>query len=126
MSTETKQHDVGQSLTGDTLGECPLSEVESLEEYFSQEIGPNGTCRPCQIEPLASLYLEVLDRTEEQAAAQALIEAYDSKDILTIARAMDTIKAGARDEVRVELERLDCFAESFEAKDGEGVGAETV
>ena len=97
------------------IGECKLDVVESMEEYFSQEYGDNGTCRPCQLAPLASLYLGALERANDSKAASDLSTAYDSGDILTIAKAMDTIKAVAGQGLRQELEKLDCFTQSYVA-----------
>ncbi|MDP2727851.1 MAG: hypothetical protein Q8P59_09950 [Dehalococcoidia bacterium] len=115
-----------ESLLPEGVGECQLSKVESLEAYFSQEFSPDGTCRPCQVQPLASLYLGVLERAGERQGAEALSTAYETGDTLTIARAMDNIKTGAKDGVRRVLEQLDCFAQSYEANGEEEAGAETV
>ena len=94
--------------------ECKLTKVESLETYFATEFGPGGECRPCRLQPLASLYLGVLEQAGESRHAETLSNTYDGGDILTIARAMDTIRVSARDSVRKDLERLDCFAQSYE------------
>lgn len=93
---------------------CPLSEVESLENYFSQEFGPGGECRPCRLSPLASLYLGVLEQAGEQGQAEALSQVYEGGDLLTIARTMDNIKAGAKDKIRQDLRNLDCLVQSFQ------------
>ena len=106
---------------------CLLSTVESLEDYFSKENGPDGECRPCRLTPLASLYLGVLEGADP-AQAEALSTAFDTQDILVIARAMDDIKKGAKDPVRKELENLDCFVQSYkeEGVDGDEEGREAV
>jgi hypothetical protein len=108
------------------LGECDLSTIEPLEEYFSQEFGPNGTCRPCQVEPLASLYLGVLEEAKASEAARKLSEAYETGDISTIAKTMDIIKGDASPGIREELQRLDCFTQSFVAEDEEEASPEAV
>lgn len=97
----------------DVLGECKLDKVESLEVYFAEEFSPDGTCRPCQVGPLASLYMRVLEDGNEHQAAHDLSDAYDTADILTIAKAMDTIKENVSEGVRQELASLDCFAQSY-------------
>lgn len=97
--------------------ECKLSKVQSLEEYFKEETGPNGECTPCRIQPLASLYAGVLENAGEVEAAKKLYEAYETQDILTIAKSMDTIKASAKNEIRQQLESLDCLAQSPEVGD---------
>ena len=99
----------------DDIPECTLEELESLEDYFSIEEGPNGTCRPCQVEPLASLYLAVLEGADDTQAAKTLSEAYETSDISTIAKTMDTIKVGASPGIREQLQRLDCFAQTYVA-----------
>ena len=97
--------------------ECKLSKVESLEEWFSQEFGPEGECRPCLLAPLASLYLGVLEKEGATEEGEALSEAYDTGDILTIAKAMDTIKSRAKEDLRKELEDLDCLAQSYKEEE---------
>ncbi len=91
---------------------CRLTKIESLKEWFSKEFSPeSGACRPCRLQPLASLYLAVLEKAGATEDAKSLSEAYDTKDILTIARTMDSIKERAREPVRKDLETLDCFAQ---------------
>lgn len=97
----------------DGLGECDLSTLETLEQYFSQEVGPNGTCRPCQVAPLASLYLNVLETANDTQAAADLSSSYEGGDLSTIAKAMDRIKAGVSPGIREELVRLDCFTQNY-------------
>ena len=99
--------------------DCKLSKVQSLEDYFSNETGPNGECTPCRVQPLASLYLGVLENAGEVQAAKQLGEAFETQDILTIARSMDNIRSSAKDEVKQELESLDCLAQSS-LEDGDG------
>lgn len=96
---------------------CPLSTVESLEDYFAKEFGPGGECRPCRVRPLASLYLGVLERVGDTKGAAELTAAYERQDILTIARAMDNIKSGAKEPIRKELRNLDCFAQSYQEEE---------
>ncbi len=96
---------------------CKLAQVESLEDYFSVEYGPNGECRPCRLGPLASLYLGVLENASDADHAKVLSKAYETRDILTIAKTMDSIKLSAKDAVRQELETLDCFAQSYEGEE---------
>lgn len=108
------------------LPECNLDEIESLEAYFSQETGSNGTCRPCQVAPLASLYLKVLEDAKDTEASDTLSQAYETGDISTIAKTMDIIKVGASPSIREELQRLDCFTQSFVADHEEEADAEAV
>ena len=93
--------------------ECKLSKVESLEDWFSQEYGQDGECRPCRLRPLASLYLGALEEVGDAKQAEALSSAYDDGDILTIAKTLDKIKSGAEESLRKKLEGLDCFIQSY-------------
>lgn len=95
---------------------CTLSKVESLEEYFGVEYGPRGECRPCRLKPMAELYLGVLEDEGEGAQADALVKAYSTGDILTIARAMDTIKANVGEGVRKQLDDLNCIGQTVEVE----------
>ena len=105
---------------------CPLEKVESLETWFSKEFGPGGECRPCRVAPLASLYLGVLEQHGEAEQAKSLTVAFDTGDIMTIAKTMDTIKVGAKDTVRKELEDLDCLAQTYQGEMGEEGSGEKV
>ncbi|MFA5391739.1 MAG: hypothetical protein WC331_09995 [Candidatus Omnitrophota bacterium] len=101
---------------------CTLSKVGSLKDYFSVEYGPKGECRPCRLRPMAELYLGVLEDEGEERHAEQLVKAYESGDILTIAEAMDTIKANVGEVVRQQLENLNCIgqmAETEESDDGD-------
>jgi len=102
---------------------CQLSKVESLEEYFSKEYGEKGECRPCRLQPMAELYLGVLEDQGETERAADLINAYESGDILTIAKAMDTIKSNVGDETRDQLVNLDCIGQTIGAEEGDGAPA---
>ena len=95
---------------------CNLEKVESLEDYFSVEYGPNGECRPCRMKGLAELYLGQIEG-EDAKAADELITAYDSQDILTIAKTMDKIRLDAKGDLRDNLEQLNCIAQSPELED---------
>ncbi|MDP2730569.1 MAG: hypothetical protein Q8O55_08795 [Dehalococcoidales bacterium] len=93
---------------------CNLERIEPLESYFSIEYGPKGECRPCRVKPLAQLYKGALEDKGLTQQVGVLDEVYETGDILTIARAMDNIKANTEDKgLKSELENLDCFVQSF-------------
>jgi len=92
--------------------ECNLAKVESLEEWFQEEYSEDGKCRPCQLQPLASLYLKVLEEGGEVEQAKTLSDVYEEGDLLTIAKTMDTIKNSARSDIKQNLETLDCMVQS--------------
>jgi hypothetical protein len=93
---------------------CALKQVEPLKKYFSLEYGPNGECRPCRMTGLASLYLANLEKSNETQAAAKLKKIYEGGNLLTIAEEMDNIRLSAKDELRKNLEELDCFVQSYE------------
>lgn len=97
----------------DDIPECKLSKIESLEDYFSLEYGQDGECRPCRLQPLASLYLGTLEGARETKQAEELSKIYDGGDILTIAKKLDTIKSEVGESLRKDLMELDCFAQSY-------------
>ena len=49
---------------------------EKLEEYFSLLQGPEGECRICRVEPLASFYLDALQTAGATKPAEMLEKAF--------------------------------------------------
>lgn len=84
-----------------------------MKDYFIIEYGENGTCRPCQMHPLASMYLGELEKAGKKDDAEKLQKVYEGGDILTIAEELDNIKKRVGEELRQNLEELDCFTQSF-------------
>lgn len=91
---------------------CPLSSIESLEEWVSKENDKN--CPPCLIAPLASYYTGVLENAGEQALANELKSVFETGDILTIVRNMDYIKKCVGEKIKQDLENLDCMVQLHE------------
>ena len=76
-------------------------------------------CHPCLLKPLADYYLGVLkEATDPQApeAISSLEKVWDSTDVLTIAKELYRIKSVVGDNLRKDLEELDCFTQSFEGE----------
>ena len=93
--------------------QCPLSKVESLEKWYSEDHEEeDGICRPCTLKPLASFYVGVLEDKGLQEQADDLKQVFEQGDLLTTARKMDTIKASVGPDVRSSLENLDCFVQT--------------
>ena len=91
---------------------CMLSKIEPLEEWFSVK-DDEESCRPCKLQPLASMYVGELEEVGEQELADSLKATFEEGDILTIAQTMDAIKASVEDNTRKSLEKLDCFTQSL-------------
>ena len=96
--------------------ECKLGKVESLEDWFSKEHSEDGSCRPCRLQPLASLYLSVLNDAGKRDEADSLSQAWIGENVLTITRTMDKIRLGAEGNLRKDLEDLDCLAQTPDEK----------
>jgi hypothetical protein len=90
---------------------CGLKEIKPIEKWVQEEEVDN--CHPCLIAPLASHYAGVLEEAKATPQMEALQKAWDSEDVLTIAKALDTIKAEVGEDLKNELLTLDCFTESF-------------
>ena len=74
-------------------------------------------CPPCLLHPLAEYYISTLEESGAKEQVVTLRKAWDSKDELTIAAAMDKIETEVGDDIRRNLIKLDCFGQSFEIED---------
>lgn len=89
---------------------CPLTKVPSITEWVQGS--DEKACRPCLMSAIAQGYSGYLQEAGEQVHLAELQKAYDSGDILTIAKSMDRIKAAVGDDLRNKLTSLDCFAQT--------------
>ena len=70
-------------------------------------------CPPCLIKPLAEFYLGALADAGETKHIERLTEAWETEDILTIATAMDNIKAEVGEPLKQVLRGFDCSAQTL-------------
>lgn len=92
---------------------CPLREedIVPITEFIEKD--DDESCGPCTVAPLSSYYLGALEEAGEGKLAQELKEAYDTGDILTIAKKLDSIKGEVGEALKKDLKELDCFAQVF-------------
>jgi hypothetical protein len=109
MVPEVPEEDVSEVLED---FKCPLSQVDSLEEWFSDH-DAEEECRPCTLSALASLYVGHLEEVGENEKAEELKLVYEQGNILTIAKTMDRIKADVEEPIKRNLKKLDCFSQTF-------------
>ena len=81
------------------------------------EIEDEQECHPCLIAPLAGHYAGILEEAKATPQMDELQKAWDSEDVLTIAKALDTIKKEVGEDLKNELEILDCFTQSFKSEE---------
>lgn len=86
--------------------------VIPVEEWVQQE--NEERCNPCLIKPLAERYLGTLEDAKADKQINHLQDAWESGDVLTIARAMDKIKSEVGETLKQELIAADCFTQSYE------------
>ena len=95
--------------------ECAIK-VKPVLDWVQEE--DERVCHPCLIKPLAEYYLGTLkeDKADPKAeeAITSLEKAWESADVLTIARELDKIKSEVGNNLRKELVALDCFTQSYE------------
>jgi len=92
-----------------------LKNVQPMAEWVETP-ETEERCPPCLISPIASEYLGELSKAGETKLAGELKRAYESKDIPTIAKALDVIKSKVGDTPLLKsLLDLDCFAQVFKA-----------
>ena len=98
---------------------CPLPKIESVEKWVQRKPTDENDCPPCLIAPLSSYYLGALNEAGEGKLAEELKEVFNSGDILTIARKLDSIKSEVGEALKNELKDLDCFAQVFKPQQDE-------
>lgn len=81
-------------------------------EAWVQEDNPD-VCPPCIMQPLTSYYLGALEKAGAHEHARKLESAWNSGDLLTIAKTLDTIKDEVAAPLKKDLIELDCFAQSY-------------
>jgi len=93
---------------------CQLK-VKPITDWVEEENGKS--CHPCLIKPLVSYYLGTIEKSNDPKAKEATAnvkKAWESSDILTIAKELDKVKKEVGDNLRKELITLDCFTQSYE------------
>ncbi|MFH0712374.1 MAG: hypothetical protein V2A55_00730 [Candidatus Jorgensenbacteria bacterium] len=93
---------------------CNLK-AKPMEEWVQEK--DEKECRPCMIAPLASHYAGSLEDAKAEPQLTTLKQAWETEDVLTIAKAMDTIKGEVGEDLKNELLTLDCFAQSFKSEE---------
>ena len=95
--------------------DCAIK-VKPIVEWVQDE--DEKVCHPCLIKPLATYYLGALqdNKTDPKAGelVRGLEKAWESADLLTIAKELDKIKKEVGDNLRKDLLTLDCFTQSYE------------
>lgn len=89
--------------------------VIPLAEWV-ENAGPDQ-CPPCVITPLASHYVGALEEAGEVDLAENLKKVYESGDVLTIAKELDSIKANVGESLKDVLMDFDCMGESWKDTD---------
>ena len=90
--------------------------VKPIVDWVQEE--DEKVCHPCLIRPLANYYLGVLQESEEAGEqVKNLEKAWESADLLTIAKELDKIKGEVGDQLKKDLIELDCFAQSSALED---------
>jgi len=93
--------------------ECAIK-VKPIADWVEEQ--DEEVCHPCLIKPLVSYYLGTIKESDDpkaKEAADSIKKAWDSADILTIAKELDKIKKEVGDNLRKELMTLDCFTQSY-------------
>lgn len=91
--------------------------VKPVKEWV-QEQDPD-ICHSCLMKPLASYYMGILKEANAEAQAQKLEEAWNTEDVLTIARTMDIIKDEVREDLKKDLIAIDCFTQNYKEAEEE-------
>lgn len=94
------------------MSECDCSNIKPLETWIKQE-STDEHCPPCLLKPLAENYLGELEAANADEEISKLEEAWDSSDLLTIAKAMDNIKNVVGEPLKKNLLALDCEAQCY-------------
>jgi len=93
--------------------ECAIK-VKPIVDWVQEE--DEKVCHSCLIKPLVSYYLGTLQESVDPKAKEmeeSIKKAWESADLLTIAKELDKIKKEVGDNLRRELVALDCFTQSY-------------
>ena len=85
--------------------------VRPVTEWFEDENTPG--CPACLIAPLSSYYLGALEQEGQSKLAGELKALFETGDVLTICKKLDTIKSDVGEALSKQLRNLDCFAQTF-------------
>lgn len=107
------------AIDGFTCKIKPVSLEKWVQEYLDKGEQPGQNCAPCTIKPLAGFYLGTLEEAKATRQVTELKKAWETGDLLTIARALDTIKQEVGDNLKPDLIELDCYAQSGEIQAAE-------
>ena len=96
---------------------CPAVPMKEWIEQGTE----GGECRPCLLVPVAQWYLSELQEQGHQKEAGELVSVIEAVEQgggneLTLAEALDSIKASASDELAARLKEFDCAAQSWESE----------
>lgn len=93
--------------------ECAIK-VKPIVDWVQEE--DEEVCHPCLIKPLINYYLGTIQESTDSKAkemAENIKKAWESADLLTIAKELDKVKKEVGDNLRRELITLDCFTQSY-------------
>jgi tRNA G26 N,N-dimethylase Trm1 len=107
------------AIEGFTCKIKPVSLEKWVQDYLKNGEHPDKNCAPCTIKPLAGFYLGTLEEAKASQQITELKKAWETGDLLTIARALDTIKKEVGDNLKPGLIELDCYAQSGEIQTAE-------
>lgn len=91
--------------------------VKPVAEWVNDDKANQEGCPPCLVAPLSSYYIGALEEAGETKHIEELKKLFETGDVLTICKKLDSIKTDVGEALSKQLRNLDCFAQSFKPDD---------
>jgi len=98
--------------------ECHCDNLKSMEDWLSEE-DEGEQCHECILTPIAEYYLGALQEEKAEPQEKQLVEAWETKDLLTIGKIMDKIKGEVGEALKKRLINYDCYAQTYKPEAAE-------
>jgi len=98
--------------------ECHCDNLKSMEDWLSEE-DEGVQCHECILTPIAEYYLGALQEEKAEPQEKQLVEAWETKDLLTIGKIMDKIKGEVGEALKKRLINYDCYAQTYKPEAAE-------
>ncbi|MCK9600852.1 MAG: hypothetical protein M0R06_17555 [Sphaerochaeta sp.] len=91
---------------------CPIK-VIPMAQWCRENISKPKSCVPCVLGPVSSFYLGTLDEHQLDGLKDTLNQAYETRDLLTICEALDSIKSQVTGDIKNRLLEWDCLGQTY-------------
>ena len=95
------------------IEECHCDKLVPMAEWLAEEDKEGEQCHECILRPIGECYMGALEEEKAEDQIKVLETAWESENLLTIGKAMDTIKEQVGDDLKKKLMTFDCYAQKY-------------